>query len=58
MATKRTNTRDVISARIGPDLRRTVERVAEAERRTPSSLIRIIVEDWAARVTAGERRAA
>jgi uncharacterized protein (DUF1778 family) len=58
MATKRPRTRDVISARIGPEVRDVVERVAEAERRPVSNLVRNILSDWAARQLAGEQRAA
>jgi len=47
--------RDMVSARIDPAVLEVVERVAEAERRPVSSVIRNIVSDWVAARQAGER---
>jgi predicted transcriptional regulator len=41
-------TRDTVSARIDPAVLEVVERVAEAERRPVSNLVRNILSDWAA----------
>jgi len=50
MTTKQQNrpTRDTLSARVDPDVLEVVERVAEAERRPVSNLVRNILSDWAA----------
>jgi hypothetical protein len=49
MTTKQQNrTRDTVSARIDPEVLEVVERVAEAERRPVSNLVRNILSDWAA----------
>jgi Ribbon-helix-helix protein, copG family len=40
--------REQVSARLDPDVLEIVERVAEAERRPISNLVRNIVSDWAA----------
>jgi predicted transcriptional regulator len=48
-----------VSARLDPEVRKVVERVAEVERRPISNLIRNIVSDWAAaRRPDGERASA
>jgi uncharacterized protein (DUF1778 family) len=60
MATKRhSRTRDQVSARVDPEVLELVERVAQFERRPVSNLVRNILTDWAARVTAdtGQRAA-
>jgi predicted transcriptional regulator len=38
--------RDQVSARLDPDVRKTIERVAEIERRPISSVIRNVLTDW------------
>jgi predicted transcriptional regulator len=39
--------RGSVSARLDPEVIQVVEQVAEAERRSISSLVRNVVEDWA-----------
>jgi uncharacterized protein (DUF1778 family) len=60
MATKKhTQTRDRVAARVDPEVLRIVERVAEAERRPVSNLVRNILTDWARAQAGGvEKRAA
>ena len=40
--------REQVSARLDPDVLEVVERIAAAERRPVSNLVRNIVSDWAA----------
>jgi predicted transcriptional regulator len=37
-----------VSTRVDPEVIEVIKRVAEAERRPPSAVIRIALEDWAA----------
>jgi uncharacterized protein (DUF1778 family) len=50
--------RDKVSARVDPEVRELVERVAEAERRPVSNLVRNILADWAAARQAQQQREA
>lgn len=51
--------REQASVRLDPEIFETVQRVAEAERRSVSNLLRIVVSDWAKALAAqSERRAA
>ncbi len=60
MTTKQQNrpTRDTVSARIDPAVLEVVERVAEAERRPVSNLVRNILSDWARARQAQQRASA
>lgn len=39
--------RDQVSARLDPDVMEVVQHVAEAERRSVSSVVRVVLSDWA-----------
>jgi predicted transcriptional regulator len=39
--------RDQVSARLDPEVLEVVQRIAEAERRPISNLVRNVLEDWA-----------
>jgi hypothetical protein len=41
-------TRDTVSARVDPALRKFLELVAKSERRSVSGVVRIALEDWRA----------
>jgi predicted transcriptional regulator len=45
-----------VSTRVGREVIETIERMAEVERRPPSAVIRIALEDWAAARRAPDSR--